>query len=145
MDLGLEGKVALVTGGSRGIGAAISLELGRQGCDVALTCQGRIDSAREVAAQIEEMGRKALALKADVASFTNAQETVDRVREDRSDFGRRYDPGHPAADKEGYVQTPNVKSMVEMMDMRRAQRSYEANLSVIRTSRSHSSTAMPFV
>lgn len=60
---------------------------------------------------------------------------VDRVREDQSAFGRRYDPGHPAADDEGYVLTPNVQSMIELMDMRRAQRSYEANLSVIRTSR----------
>ncbi|MDJ0948658.1 MAG: flagellar basal body rod protein FlgC [Alphaproteobacteria bacterium] len=60
---------------------------------------------------------------------------VDRVREDTSPFGRRYEPGHPAADDEGYVLTPNVKGMVEMMDMRRAQRSYEANLGVIRTSR----------
>ena len=60
---------------------------------------------------------------------------VDRIREDRSPFGRRYEPGHPAADEDGYVLTPNVQSMVELMDMRRAQRSYEANLSVIRTSR----------
>ena len=45
MDLGLEGKVAIVTGGSRGIGAAVSLELARQGCDVALTYRGRRDAA----------------------------------------------------------------------------------------------------
>lgn len=80
--------------------------------------------------------RKVVTFKNELDRETGARTVaVDRVREDRSDFGRRYDPGHPAADKEGYVRTPNVKSMVEMMDMRRAQRSYEANLSVIRTSR----------
>lgn len=80
--------------------------------------------------------RKVVTFKNELDRETGARTVaVDRVREDSSDFGRRYDPGHPAADKEGYVQTPNVKSMVEMMDMRRAQRSYEANLSVIRTSR----------
>ncbi len=82
MNLGLEGKVAIVTGGSRGIGAAISLELARQGCDVALTCQGRIDAANEVAAKIEEMGRRALALKADVTSVEETETTVNRVVEE---------------------------------------------------------------
>lgn len=56
---------------------------------------------------------------------------IDRVRQDMSAFGRKYDPGHPAADKTGYVQTPNVNALIEMVDMREAQRSYEANLSVI--------------
>jgi len=61
---------------------------------------------------------------------------VNRVSKDRSDFVKRFDPSHPAADKEGYVLGPNVNKLVEMMDMREAQRSYEANLSAIRTSRS---------
>jgi 3-oxoacyl-[acyl-carrier protein] reductase len=82
MNLGLDGKVALVTGGSRGIGASISLELARNGCDVALTCQGRIDAANEVAEQIRAMGRRALALKADVASFAETEKTVARVVEE---------------------------------------------------------------
>lgn len=82
MDLGLKGKVALVTGGSRGIGAAICLELGRQGCDVAITCRGRIDSANEVAGQIREMGSRAIALKADVSSFDGAEETAGKVVEE---------------------------------------------------------------
>ncbi len=81
MDLGLKGKVALVTGGSRGIGAAISLELGRLGCDVALTCQGRIDSANEIAAKIEAMGQRAYAVKADVTSYDGAEQTVADVIE----------------------------------------------------------------
>jgi 3-oxoacyl-[acyl-carrier protein] reductase len=71
--------VALVTGGSRGIGAAIALELGRQGADVALTCQGRIDAAKEVAAEIEAMGRRALPVKADVTSLAETEEVVRRV------------------------------------------------------------------
>jgi flagellar basal-body rod protein FlgC len=54
---------------------------------------------------------------------------------DQSDFGRRFDPGHPAADPEGYVLTPNVQVLIEMADMREAQRSYQANLQVIRSSR----------
>ena len=60
---------------------------------------------------------------------------VDRVQSDRSDFQRRYDPAHPAADENGYVLAPNVSSLVEMMDMREAQRSYEANLNVIKSSK----------
>ena len=60
---------------------------------------------------------------------------VDRVQPDRSDFQRRYDPAHPAADENGYVLAPNVSSLVEMMDMREAQRSYEANLNVIKSSK----------
>ncbi len=82
MDLGLEGKVAIVTGGSRGIGAAVSLELARQGCDVALTYRGRVDSAKAVAAKIEEMGRRALPLKADVASLEETDKAVARVVEE---------------------------------------------------------------
>ncbi|ACI98321.1 flagellar basal body rod protein FlgC [Rhodospirillum centenum] len=60
---------------------------------------------------------------------------VKKIDVDRSDFQRRYDPGHPSADAEGYVLTPNVNSLVESMDMREAQRSYEANLNVIDTTR----------
>lgn len=50
---------------------------------------------------------------------------------DTSDFRMQYDPGNPQADAQGYVKLPNVNSLVEIMDMREAQRSYEANLSVI--------------
>ncbi|MEQ8193190.1 MAG: flagellar basal body rod protein FlgC [Rhodospirillales bacterium] len=60
---------------------------------------------------------------------------VDKIRPDMSAFGKKYDPTHPAADADGYVQTPNVKSLVEMMDMREAQRSYEANVTAIRASK----------
>lgn len=56
---------------------------------------------------------------------------VAQVGTDKTDFEMRYDPGHPAADANGYVKLPNVKTMVEMMDIREAQRSYEANLGAI--------------
>jgi flagellar basal-body rod protein FlgC len=61
---------------------------------------------------------------------------VNKVVEDNSEFGKRYDPHHPAADGDGYVQVPNVTPLLEMMDFREAQRSYEANMSVLRVSRS---------
>lgn len=63
------------------------------------------------------------------------QVQVEEIARDQSDFGRKYLPGHPAANEEGYVQTPNVKPLVEMADIREAQRSYEANLKVIEASR----------
>lgn len=58
-----------------------------------------------------------------------------RIKLDKSDFGMRFEPGHPAADDKGYVKTPNVNGLVEAMDMREAQRSYEANLNVITSAR----------
>lgn len=58
-----------------------------------------------------------------------------KIKLDQSEFGLRFEPGHPAADEQGYVKTPNVSSLVESMDMREAQRSYEANLNVISATR----------
>jgi flagellar basal-body rod protein FlgC len=55
---------------------------------------------------------------------------------DQTDFRMQYDPGNPHADKQGYVRLPNVNALVEMMDMREAQRSYEANLQVMEGARS---------
>ena len=60
---------------------------------------------------------------------------LGRVERDRSDFRREYDPGNPAADADGYVKRPNVNSLVEQMDMRDAQRAYEANLNVVGAAR----------
>ena len=54
---------------------------------------------------------------------------------DNSDFQLKYEPGHPAADKNGNVKYPNVNSLVEMTDMREAQRSYQANINVITATR----------
>ena len=61
---------------------------------------------------------------------------VGKVALDQTDFVSRYEPGHPAADAKGYVRYPNVNSLVETMDMREAQRSYEANLNVVTVTRS---------
>ncbi len=61
---------------------------------------------------------------------------VAGVRSDPADFKREYNPGHPAADAKGYVQMPNVDPLVEALDMKEAQRAYEANLNVIETARS---------
>jgi flagellar basal-body rod protein FlgC len=60
---------------------------------------------------------------------------VKQIGVDKSDLPLRYDPGHPAADANGYVRTPNVNSFVEVMDMREAQRSYNANLAVMQVTR----------
>lgn len=60
---------------------------------------------------------------------------VDRITEDRSEFGMKFDPSHPAADAAGYVKIPNVNSLVELMDMKETQRSYEANLKTIEASK----------
>ncbi len=60
---------------------------------------------------------------------------LGRVAEDQSPFETKYEPGHPAANADGYVLTPNVNSLVETVDMGQAQRSYEANLNVIDATR----------
>lgn len=60
---------------------------------------------------------------------------VRNIDVDTTEFRKNYDPGHPAADKSGYVRLPNVNALVEMMDMREAQRSYEANLRIIDVSK----------
>ncbi len=60
---------------------------------------------------------------------------IGRIAYDQSDFTTRYEPGHPAADASGYVKYPNVSTLIETMDMREAQRSYEANLNVVTVTR----------
>lgn len=60
---------------------------------------------------------------------------VGKILYDQSDFGMRYDPGHPAADDIGYIKTTNVSGLVEMMDMKQAQRTYESNLNAMDVSK----------
>jgi flagellar basal-body rod protein FlgC len=61
--------------------------------------------------------------------------TVARVASDTSDFRTEYAPGNPSADAKGYVKLPNVDPLIEALDMREAQRAYEANLNVIETAK----------
>ncbi|ANK81047.1 flagellar basal body rod protein FlgC [Minwuia thermotolerans] len=60
---------------------------------------------------------------------------VDKVSLDKSPFREKYDPGNPAADGRGYVKLPNVNALIEMIDMKEAQRSYEANLTSIESAK----------
>jgi flagellar basal-body rod protein FlgC len=60
---------------------------------------------------------------------------LSSVSKDMSDFKITHQPHHPMADENGYVKTPNVNALIEVSDMREAQRSYEANVSVIENSR----------
>ncbi len=67
---------------------------------------------------------------------------VDKVVKDQSEFEKKYAPNHPGADAQGYVAMPNVNPLVEMMDMKEAQRTYEANMNVMRTAREMSSSVL---
>jgi 3-oxoacyl-[acyl-carrier protein] reductase len=75
----LNGRVALVTGGSRGIGAAIAVRLARQGADVAVTYREAADSAAKVVREVEGLGRRGLALQADSADPAAVRAAVDRT------------------------------------------------------------------
>ena len=81
----LEGEVAIVTGGTRGIGRAIVLDLAANGADVALNYRKSADLAAELAESIRSMGRRALIVQADVSSFADAQAMVQKVL---GEFGR---------------------------------------------------------
>ena len=81
----LEGKNAIVTGGSQGIGTATSLMLAEEGANVCLTYRKHKEAAEEVRQQIEAMGRKALCLKCDISSFSEAEGVVQAAVEA---FGR---------------------------------------------------------
>ena len=60
---------------------------------------------------------------------------ASKIEFDRSEFGTKYDPGNPAADEKGYIKTTNVNSLIEMMDMAQAQRSYQSNINALEASR----------
>ncbi|KAA9152579.1 SDR family oxidoreductase [Amycolatopsis acidicola] len=77
----LEGKTALVTGASRGIGAAIAVRLAAEGANVAITYERSRDRAEEVVAEIEGLGRKAIAIQADSADADAVTGAVDRTAE----------------------------------------------------------------
>jgi 3-oxoacyl-[acyl-carrier protein] reductase len=77
--MNLEGKSALVTGGSLGIGTAIALKLAEFGANVAINYRKHKDEAEEVAKKINAVGRKGLVVQADISSFEEAEKMVDRV------------------------------------------------------------------
>ncbi|MEU6275312.1 3-oxoacyl-ACP reductase family protein [Streptomyces populi] len=81
----MNGKVALVTGGSRGIGAATALRLAREGADVAITYVSGKEAAEDVVRGVEALGRRGLALRADSADSVEAGAVADRVV---AEFGR---------------------------------------------------------
>jgi 3-oxoacyl-[acyl-carrier protein] reductase len=81
VNLGLSGQGAIVTGGSLGIGRAIALGLAREGVDVAVNYRRHDAEARGVVEEVERLGRKGMAVKADVASFADAERMVAEVRE----------------------------------------------------------------
>ncbi len=85
MGMELEGKVAIVTGGTRGIGRAIVLDLAANGADVALIYRVSADLAQELAESIQAMNRRAMIVQADVSSFDDAQAMVAQVMEE---FGK---------------------------------------------------------
>src|SRR3954463_10882007 len=81
--------------------------------------------------------RKTVTFDAEMDRAAGAQLVkVKEVGVDHAPFRVEYDPGHPAADKAGYVKLPNVNMMVEMADMREVSRSYEANLQIVKQVRS---------
>ena len=84
----------------------------------------------------EPYRRKMATFTSEVDHVLDAQLVgLGRVKTDPSEFRIKHEPGHPAADENGNVKYPNVNSLVEMTDLREAQRSYEANVNVIGASR----------
>jgi 3-oxoacyl-[acyl-carrier protein] reductase len=82
MDLELKGKSAIVTGGSLGIGSAIALALGKEGVNVALNYRKHAEEAEAVAEKIREAGARAMAVRADVSSFGDAERMTGKVVEE---------------------------------------------------------------
>lgn len=81
--------------------------------------------------------RKTVAFKTQLDRATGANKVaIATVGKDNAPFRMKYDPANPVADEQGYIQMPNVHALIELSDMREAQRSYEANVSMIETSRS---------
>ena len=80
--MNLEGKNAIVTGGSLGIGTSMALTLAKAGANVAINYRKHADEANAVVAEIEKMGHKGLAIKADVSSFEDAEKMVKKVVEE---------------------------------------------------------------
>ncbi len=85
----------------------------------------------------EPYRRKSVIFKNELDRATGVNKvTVDRVVEDPSnDFKLKYMPSHPGADQSGYIRLPNINTLIESMDMKEAQRSYEANMGMLKISK----------
>lgn len=96
-------------------------------------CQRKIDRRH---ARADPYRRKTVTFGSELDRVSGVQRvTVKKLGVDRGDFVHEYDPGNPAADTSGMVKMPNVNVLIEMADMREANRSYDANLRVIRQTR----------
>jgi len=85
----------------------------------------------------EAYRRKTISFESKVAAAEGVDTVqVKRIGQDQTDQPLRYDPSNPAANAEGYVKTTNVNSFIEVMDMREAERSYNANMAVMQATRS---------
>ncbi len=78
----LEGLKVLVTGGSRGVGDATTIAFAKKGCDVAMNYLHSVNKAKEVVEEIGDIGRRAIAAKADVSNFQDCEEMVRQVIKD---------------------------------------------------------------
>lgn len=80
--------------------------------------------------------RKLVSFEATVDEASGGNEVkISSIDKDRMPFRKELDPGNPAADEKGYVKLPNVNPLIELADMREANRSYQANLQVVRQAR----------
>lgn len=94
----------------------------------------------------EPYRRKTVTFRTELDRATGAELVkVGRVSRDRSELERKYDPTHVAADADGYILRPNVNPLVETMDMKEAQRTYEANLNVISISKDMMSKTLDLI
>ena len=82
--------------------------------------------------------RKTVLFKNELDRATGVEmvKTAKVIVDQSDDFRMKFMPDHPGADKNGYIRLPNINTMIEMMDMREAQRSYEANLGMIKIAKS---------
>jgi NAD(P)-dependent dehydrogenase (short-subunit alcohol dehydrogenase family) len=99
----LDGQIALVTGGSQGIGRETALTLARLGADVAIMARSA-DRCEAVASEIRDLGRRAVALPGDMSKSDEIRSVVEKAvssHRDQPDWCLRYDPAGPAADDPG--------------------------------------------
>jgi 3-oxoacyl-[acyl-carrier protein] reductase len=78
----LHGKIALVTGGNRGIGAAVSLALAKVGCDIAVNFRARAEDAENICSEIRGLGRRTVAVQADVSQSDQVKKMISRVEQE---------------------------------------------------------------